>query len=273
MEFASSICKGLRVTPRAVLFDVYGTLFLSGSGDISLASGDRSVDPFRLALEYVLPHPSPALVEQVSTAYFDTIADDHASARASGDQYPEVDILSVWRRVADTLCPTADDLQRLAVAYETFANPTWPMPGAATLLHAAADSFITGIVSNAQFYTPLLFPALLGETLDDLGFTAQAVAFSWLRRISKPDARLFDSPLAYLSDRGIDSSQVVYVGNDMLNDIAAARSRGCMTVLFAGDTRSLRLRTGDPRVESILPDSVVRSLPDLGRILGCTEEA
>ena len=272
-ELVPRVGRHLPLAPRAVLFDVYGTLFLSGSGDISIASEDQSTHPFRRALEHVDTQPSAALTREVSIAYHNTIAEDHASAAASGEAYPEVDILSVWRRAVGTLHLTDDDLQRLAVAYETFANPTWPMPGAATLLHAAAGVFTIGIVSNAQFYTPLLFPALLGETINDFGFATQAVAFSWKRRVAKPDARLFDSPLAYLSDRGIDSSRVVYVGNDMLNDVAAARSRGCMTVLFAGDTRSLRLRTGDPRVESILPDSIVRSLTDLGRILGCTEEA
>lgn len=41
---------------------------------------------------------------------------------------------------------------------------------------------------------------------------------------------------------GIESSQTLYVGNDMLNDIYPAQQLGLKTAFFAGDQRSLRKR-------------------------------
>ena len=49
----------------------------------------------------------------------------------------------------------------------------------------------------------------------------------------------------------------------MLNDIAAAAAVGFCTALFAGDQRSLRLRTNDKRVGNVQPDLVLTELPQL----------
>jgi len=60
------------------------------------------------------------------------------------------------------------------------------------------------------------------------------------------------------------------VGNDRLNDIAAAARLGMRTALFAGDARSLRWRRGDPRCAGVVPDLIVthwRQLPEVqGRL-------
>ena len=54
------------------------------------------------------------------------------------------------------------------------------------------------------------------------------------------------------------------LGNDMLNDIYPARNVGFQTALFAGDKRSLRLRTEDPRCRDLTSDLVVT---DLGQLI------
>ena len=60
----------------------------------------------------------------------------------------------------------------------------------------------------------------------------------------------------------------MYVGNDMLNDIASAAKVGLRTALFAGDARSLRWRKGDERVEGVVPDLV---LTDLLQLVDCLD--
>ena len=71
-----------------------------------------------------------------------------------------------------------------------------------------------------------------------------------------------------LAERGIGSDEVLYVGNDMLNDMTPASRVGFRTALFAGDARSLRMREGDPRVAGVAPDLVLSSLAELPRCLG-----
>jgi len=49
----------------------------------------------------------------------------------------------------------------------------------------------------------------------------------------------------------------------MLNDIYPANAIGFQTALFAGDQRSLRLRTDDPRCVNLKPDLVLTDLAQL----------
>jgi putative hydrolase of the HAD superfamily len=66
-----------------------------------------------------------------------------------------------------------------------------------------------------------------------------------------------------LSKRGISPESVLYVGNDMRNDIAPAARCGFRTALFAGDARSLRLRPDEPLCDGVNADIVVKELADL----------
>ena len=99
-----------------------------------------------------------------------------------------------------------------------------------------------GVVSNAQFYTPSLFPALLDTELDEAGFDPQLRYYSFEHRCGKPGAELYTAAREELERRSVAADEVLFVGNDMLNDVMAAAREGFRTALFAGDARSLRLR-------------------------------
>ena len=123
------------------------------------------------------------------------------------------------------------------------------------------QGLVLGLVSNAQFYTPLMFHALLGESLTTLGFDPSACAFSYQMHEAKPSTGIFQRALEALAvQQGIRPAQTLYVGNDMLKDIWPAHRLGCRTVLFAGDRRSLRLREHDERCASVKPDYVINDL-------------
>jgi putative hydrolase of the HAD superfamily len=61
----------------------------------------------------------------------------------------------------------------------------------------------------------------------------------------------------------IPAASVLYVGNDMRNDIVPAASVGFNTALFAGDQRSLRLRESDADCRNVTPDVIVTDLRQL----------
>jgi putative hydrolase of the HAD superfamily len=258
---------------RAVVFDVYGTLFVSGSGDIGTAKAEVDALALHRALRDVGVEgpgtPAEALLRPA-------IERDHAELRARGVGYPEVDIVEIWRRVVAGLqgenrgtAPTTEQLRALAVEYECLANPIWPMPGLKeTLSGLSARGLAMGIVSNAQFFTPLLFPALLGADLEDLGLEPELCVWSYWLREAKPSARLFEELLARLrAHHGIVAGETLYVGNDRLNDIWPARELGLRTALFAGDARSLRLREDDARCQDAEPDVVIDDLRQLLQIV------
>ena len=221
---------------RAVLFDLYGTLFVSGAGEVG-ATTETSTDPRLL----------------------DAIRSRHEAARAAGVDHPEIDIQEIWREL---LGGDAALAKTRAVDYEWRVNPVWPMPGAGEVLRALRDrGLLLGIVSNAQFFTPPLFEALLGEDAASLGFDPDACAWSYVLGRAKPSPLVYRHAMKAWAQRGIRPGEILMVGNDMRNDVLAAAGCGLRAALFAGDARSLRLRGGST---ADAPPDVV--LTDLGQL-------
>ena len=117
-----------------------------------------------------------------------------------------------------------------------------------------------GIISNAQFYTPLFMEWFLGRPMTDLGFDPELMIYSYQQQQAKPSLSLFRLAAARLKNKRIPEKAVIYLGNDMLNDIYPAHTVGFNTALFAGDARSLRLRAKDPRCKNLSPDLIITEL-------------
>lgn len=248
---------------KAVLFDVYGTLFISGSGDISLAQSAFQADDSLVALlsKFGIETPPDMLREQ----FFAAIRDSHAKSKKKGADYPEVEIDAIWRVVTGL-----EDLQRVrafAIEYEILVNPVGPMPHLAEALATCRSTGTAmGIISNAQFFTPLLFEWFLDAGPGELGFSEELLFYSWQWGLAKPSEKLFRAAALRLSARGIDPHRTLYIGNDMLNDIFPARSAGFRTALFAGDKRSLRLRREDQRCNNLKPDIILTDLIQIAKL-------
>lgn len=245
---------------RAVLFDVYGTLIISGCGDVGTSIEGQQADALLAALES-LGITLPCSAEEAIETLQETIARHHAQLRATGITYPEVNIIEVWRETCVELGGLKIDAARLAVEFEARANPTWPMPGLKPCLAGLVRrGMVTGLISNAQFFTPYLFPALLEKTLDELGFAPDLRYYSYEHRHAKPSDWMYRLASKRLASQGIHPTEVLYIGNDMRNDVLPATQVGFRTALFAGDTRSLRQREGDPLLEKIQPDAIILDL-------------
>jgi len=260
-----------RVAPlNAVLFDVYGTLLISGSGEIGVngpAADGATIVEALAAVGLRLAGPGA----EASAVFFGQIADEHARARRVGVEFPEVDIIQVWRSVLAEFVArgwiagdAGVDPAALAVEFEVRANPLWTMPNLVPTLTGLRSAGLTlGLVSNAQFYTPEAFPALVGRSLAELGFADDLLFYSYRHGQAKPGVALYRLAVQALQLRGIPPQRALYVGNDLRNDIGPAARLGFRTALFAGDARSLRLRPGDPRCAGVVPDLVVTDLREL----------
>ena len=247
----------LKANVRCILFDVYGTLFVSGSGDISIArrKSRQNKELKSLLLKYNIPQDP----ETVLTQFFTTIEKRHEAGRAKGVDVPEVEIDRIWMQVLGN-----DDIEVMrsfAVEFELMVNPLYPMPNLEKTLAACRQTgVLMGIVSNAQFYTPHLFGWLLGSDLHDLGFHPNLTFFSYQYGYAKPSLFMFRLASEKLKHMGILPQAVLYTGNDMLNDIYPAQKAGFQTALFAGDARSLRLRKDDPKCKNLSADLVITGL-------------
>ncbi|MBD3674599.1 MAG: HAD family hydrolase [Planctomycetaceae bacterium] len=261
---------------KAVLFDIYGTLLISGSGDIGAHAETVPAKALIAAMQAVglpvLPDP-----EHGVAVLHETILAHQERHRLEDIQYPEIDILAVWRDVLNRYCEegwsdvvlTPILCEQLAVEYECRVNPVWPMPGITETIRKMAETGRElGLISNAQFFTPLLFPVLCDASLDDLGFRDDLRFYSYRYLRAKPGEYLYQQAADTLDTLGISPAQTLYVGNDMLKDIWPASTIGFKTALFAGDARSLRCREGDDRVREVHPDLVVTDLRQLLTALG-----
>lgn len=245
----------------AVVFDIYGTCFLSGSGDIGTVAADPKVEALVEALKEQGVEIPVDLAETAMARFYELVSLDHQQEKKSGTEYPEIRILDIWEQWCREAAVLVN-VPQLAIDVECRLNPVWPMPGLESVLEGIRAVDLTlGVVSNAQVFTPCLFPALTGKTIDDFGFQPSHCVWSWTLKEAKPSLRLYELLLDKL--KGFSPEDILYVGNDMLNDIMPASRVGMKTALFAGDRRSLRMREGDARVTGIRPDLVITRLSQL----------
>ena len=108
---------------KAVLFDVYGTLFVSGSGDVGTAAATDTAEALTQAL--VVSGFSGEL-EQAGLVGKDLLKAEimewHKAGHEAGVDFPEVEISKVWRKIIDALSNT-----------QTLTNPEVDLDTAQTI--------------------------------------------------------------------------------------------------------------------------------------------
>ena len=321
---------------RAVVFDVYGTLIISGVGDIGVDDGVIAPERILDALEQSgvqwmaegageagegveagealdVNEAGQALdvneageagtinssgtgdsggtggtstniihAQKVLDLYNETVNELRREAIAKGIHTPEPDIRNVWSRVLESLKDQKliqfdsrfDGLLRtaetLSLEFEIRMNPTWPMPNMTHVLDRLhAKSYDLGIISNSQFYTPIMIEAYADRTLRDLGFSSGLLHWSYEVGLKKPSITFYRRFLEKMVRHHptLQPEEILYVGNDMRKDILPAQTLGFKTALFAGDQRSLRWRRDDPTCKTLEPDLVVTDLMQIAECL------
>ena len=277
---------------RAVLWDVYGTLFGVKLGDLEQGFTQRAqltpaaaatIDEFNLTapLRRLSPHREPpaALVDM----YLARIEQSHAASRAANVEYPEVLIERIWKTILDDLRHAgwqspAEDIEHTAYKCAYFFDSAVQrmhlyLGMAETLLAVKRTGAIQGIISNAQFYTPIHMRTILRQVFQDPAFELQdifepeLVLFSYELGCSKPNPLPFERACRQLANRRIAPDEAVYIGNHMLNDVWAARNAGLKAILFGGEKSQLLLCTEDSRCAGLLPDAIVIHPSDISRLL------
>ena len=238
---------------RAVLFDLYGTLFVSAAGEILPGAAEAA---------------GAAETAEMEEYFQAAVKRWHGRAKAEGVSWPEVRVEEIWagyggKVPAGWKLPLQEPMRpgELALRFELALNPVYPMPRAKeTLCSLVSGGLKLGIISNAQFYSPLLFNAFFEASPAEIGFDPELLIYSFQEGEAKPSPRLFSGARERLAGRHISPGETFYIGNDMRNDIIPAAWAGFVTALFAGDSRSLRLRRDDPACAGVKPDLVLKDL-------------
>ena len=264
---------------KCVAFDFYGTMFISGVGDIGIDEDPEgeSEEIFRNSLE-----AAGFTVNDVSAGTYGlqvlekTLARHKDEAKERGIAYPEPEIREVWK---DTLKEMAEQsmisgsvdessIAKFAVEFEFRINAVWPVPNLAGILtNLKKQGLELAIISNSQFYTPLAFEAIIGQSPENFGFNKDLLVWSYKCGRKKPDTDFYADFVNRIHEQGMDPTEVLYVGNDINKDIKPAKYLGMHTALFVGDSRSIRHEESELKHLSLSPDLVIDRLSQIHECL------
>lgn len=264
---------------RCVAFDFYGTMFISGVGDIGIdeEKADDSPALFQQALEQTgITIYRDGTGEAGISILEDTLLTHINRAKAAGTDFPEPDIREVWKEVLGGLEKqeyiagnfSEDTVERFAIEFEFRINQVWPMADLNQTLDAIGGNGIElGIISNSQFYTPLAFEALSGRSPGQAGFESELMVWSYEAGVKKPSVAFYKQFLEKAIRGGLAAGEILFVGNDLWKDIEPAARVGMKTALFIGDKRSIRHNGEDLEKTEYPPDVSIDRLGQLKQVL------
>lgn len=265
---------------KCVAFDFYGTMFISGVGDIGIDEEQEkeSETIFRDSLtECGLQVEHPAVGSEGLEILKESLDRHIKKAMDRGLSYPEPEIREVWLDTLEKLQQKSmisggiDSrvATRFAVEFEFRINAIWPVPDLAKHLNGLKKmSLKLGIISNSQFYTPLAFEAIIGQKPEKFGFEKDLLVWSFESGRKKPDIDFYRIFTNRIEQKNMTPEEVLYVGNDIQKDMIPAKKLGMKTALFVGDERSIRHEESDLSDLSLAPDLVI---DNLGQIQSCLE--
>jgi putative hydrolase of the HAD superfamily len=270
---------------KACIFDIYGTLLISASGDIDQAefntgSLEYAMNKSNITVNATDPSQKKQIFSGLLNDLIQAIQDEHEFYRTNGVPFPEVVIQDIWNALLEDYDKKGkinyteqSDLEVYTILFELLSNKVYPMPFMREVVEKLDEKRIPlGIISNAQFYTPIIMNYFFEEETYDSEnihhFDPDLTIYSYKTGISKPDFSLFDAIKGILLEKySISAEETLFVGNDLYKDIYPAAKTGFKTALFAGDKRSLRLREGQEEINNIKPGYIVKDLRNVLEIL------
>nr|WP_276611748.1 HAD family hydrolase [Thiorhodococcus mannitoliphagus] len=261
---------------RAVLFDVYGTLLTSKTGHAgpNPPSDAGAIDAALTAAGW--PNAEIPKGLDVAAALENRVQASAAERRKKGEDYPAADARAIWRDVLAKILGTspkkldAAAIERFVVELECRINPVCPMPDLReTLAELRARDLKLGVVSDGQFYTPLVLEAALGLPPAEAGIEPSCSLYSYQIGVTKPSPLLYEEAMIALENEfAILSDEVLYVGSRFEEGILPANAMGFRTALYAGDAASLQLGANDlDAMSHAPPDRILTGLAQLKEVL------
>lgn len=269
---------------KACVFDIYGTILISASGDID--ESVISTENLKVALEAAdiklvgTGEEVKSILAEMLDSFKKDIIRFHQAESSEDKPYPEIDILKIWENIIvenenrnRLILDGLPCIKCFTFVFEVLSNRIYPMPGMKEVINDLDKKGIPlGIVSNAQFYTPVILNFFMQGDISEAEhvppFDADLTIFSYKHQRSKPDTYLFELlKLQCQQKYGLYADEILFIGNDMFRDIYPARLAGLKTALFAGDVRSLRLREDKPEMRKITPDYIITDLYQVLKIM------
>jgi len=281
-ESAHAALKGV----RAAIFDVYGTMVnywrpgfeaRETREGLLLGAFEEIVSRFGMGDVLAGMNPGEPPAKTLNDFYNGLLALNHQKSAGKGIEFPEVRVEEVWSVIVMMLKRNGYDVDRhapgnagdfaryLGYTYNFFSMGRELYPGVVDALkRLRGNNIALGILSDAQFYTPVDLTLLLrdqsGGAVDDYNelFDVDLTFLSCEYGFVKPSEVLFRRLFDALYEYQITPEQTVFAGNDLSVDIKPAAALGMRTALFCGD--DVMLFGGDA---DVVPDIVFDSWEEL----------
>jgi len=304
-EFASSLHEEFPVEPSSVIpllyrgkveklrdiqvaiFDVYGTLinYWNDSFTEPETKKNELLSAFRKTADRFGFTPILDSIDSLKRAeetlhdfYHGLIVMKHEQIIGEGKSFPEVKIEEVWDIILSILIRNGYDIEKfqrgtrtefsrmIAYYYNFHSLKRGFFEGVIPALKSLKKQNIKlGVLSNAQFYTPIDLTLFLRDQDSDLVdflelFESDLVFFSYENGVAKPNKMLYEKLFDALYELNALPSQTVFIGNDLAADIEAASEIGMKTALFTGNRGSTFLHDLEGKV---FPDIVFSTYSEL----------
>lgn len=237
--------------PRAVLFDLYGTL-------IDIHTREDLPEVWERLARFLRYRGLSADADALRHGFF---TESQRIQEESSELHQEVDNLGIFRSMLRELSYDDPDVFFCEVVAQLFRTLSMVhfglFPDTLETLQALKQHFRLGLVSDAQrvFLDPEITMAGLRPFLD-------VIVISSDHGFHKPDPRLFEVAIAKL---GVPREQVFYVGDNIPRDVRGAKAAGLKAVLI--NRNGKEPEEGDLQPDVTLPDLAsfrewVLSLPE-----------
>lgn len=238
---------------EALVFDIYGTL-------IDIETDESSIRTYEEISQFLRKYDFRITPLKLKGAYF-SIQNKWINEKREtyGFKYPEVRVVDVWREilVSQTKCPvrcsaeTIDDLsETLPLLFRQLTlRKIGILPSVIpTLEKLNQKGYTLSIISNAQ--SMLAIPELNEFRLMKY---FHPIIISSDFGVKKPEKILFKE---YLRKMKLKPDQIVFVGNDMRDDVYGAQSVGIKTIFV--DTP-----IGRDDYKDVEPDICIKRMDEL----------
>jgi putative hydrolase of the HAD superfamily len=234
---------------RGLIFDINGTL-------TDIHTNEWHDDVYRVISNLFYYQGISLGPDAVKESYFQIMKEQRAASR---ERYPEFDAVGIFREIITrystdfTRSLPPEKLEQLPRFFaETHRAASLyrlqPYDGVENTLKQLLPKYRLAIVSDGQ--TAYAVPELNAVGLR--GYFDPVIVSGNLG-YRKPDKRLFESALTAMK---MGPSEVVFVGNDIYNDVYGAQKLGMKTVFF-------RSNQGLQKKEGVNPDYIIYNFPEL----------
>tara|TARA_R110002072_G_scaffold302978_1_gene490654 strand:+ start:75984 stop:76943 length:960 start_codon:yes stop_codon:yes gene_type:complete len=277
---------------KAVVWNLYGTLLRVTDGELLLSHHlelrmqvalEKTISEFNMWNSMTRKPGAPW--EYVLPKYRAALEDIELTAKVAPGDFGHANGSAAWRRILDMLGQkeyqydkefygSLDQLsEKIAYFFQLCLQGVEAAPNAAAALIAVSQSgLVQGLLTDAQPFSLIQALRAFGEQtklppLNQL-FDPACLVLSCQVGVRKPSPTLYETCLQRFAEKGLEPSEILYVGNRLQSDLAVAKRLGMKTALYVGDKLSLKASSTEINHKELRPKRLMTDLKQITNIVG-----